>query len=409
MTRLQRFRAYMARMNPVADPALAIREGLYVAPPGRSVAEELASGLELEPVSTHLVLGGIGSGKTSELLKAVTQLGTSLPEAGDHLEYIDVSQQHDLGIGKMSGVLTALTGLSLARNATRKNIPKPKSQLYKAIDAVRGQAYGKTEYWENPPEYHDEPPNEDEPEGYPVYTPGVLVAAEPRIPYDLYGQVQNLRTILSAYPGEGKHSVFLFDSLDRLPSPDHFRQAIQNDLRVLKAAGIGVTIVGPIRFLSGTDRSITDLFDHTHFQLATDPVQPEGLSFLCKVLRTRALDSFLPNECLEPLAQASGGLMRDLIALAKRAGEEAYATGNEFITLGDVSRAIDAFGRSIAIGLDEEQVKKLRHLHGGGGFVILGERELSLIETRRVLLHEQNRWVVHPALAPLLDAMPEAA
>jgi hypothetical protein len=103
--------------------------------------------------------------------------------------------------------------------------------------------------------------------------------------------------------------------------------------------------------------------------------------------------------------------MRDLIALAKRAGEEAYSVGHEHILAEDVERAVEVFGRNLAIGLDDDEVKLLRHLRRKGGFVIRGDRELSLIETRRVLPYsvDLGRWVVHPALAPLLDQIPEAA
>lgn len=59
------------------------------------------------------------------------------------------------------------------------------------------------------------------------------------------------------YPGEDRHAIFLFDSLDRLPDPDRFREAVEDDLRVLKTAGIGVAVVGPIRFMAGTDRAVT--------------------------------------------------------------------------------------------------------------------------------------------------------
>jgi hypothetical protein len=67
----------------------------------------------------------------------------------------------------------------------------------------------------------------------------------------------------NAYLGPGRHAVFLFDSLDRLPSPQRFRDAVEHDVRVLKAAGIGVAVVGPIRFMVGTERALTDIFDHT--------------------------------------------------------------------------------------------------------------------------------------------------
>lgn len=331
MTPLQRFRAYMARMNPVADPAQAIQQGLYVPPPGPTVAEQLARRLELEPASTHLILGGIGSGKTSELLQTKARLEGRLSEVGDHVEYIDVSRKHDLCVPELSGVLVALSGLSLAEPTEERHKPR------------------------------------------------------------------------------GAHAVFLFDSLDRLSSPERFREAVEQDLRVLKAAGIGAAIVGPIRFMVGHDRVIGDLFDHTYFQLATDPNKPEGLAFLKAVLRRRADDDILPDECLAPLARAAGGALRDLINLAKLAGNEAYAAGHDPIAREDVDRAIDAFGRNLAVGLDAMQVATLKHLQHQGGFVVRGERELSLLETRRVLLYSGSRWVVHPALAPLLDAVPEAA
>lgn len=408
MTRLQRFRAYMARMNPVADPATAIREGLYVAPPGRTVADELATRLELEPASTHLVLGGIGSGKTTELLRAADRLKASSRQTGDLLEYVDISQKHDLDAPTLSGVLVALVGLSFAEHIIRYGTPDAKSREAVAINLFRRHANGYDVSMSKDRERTGEHDNEA-PTDHMVHVRGALVRPENPLPYRLHGLVIPLRILRAVYPGDGKHVIFLFDSLDRLPSPERFHEAVRDDLRVLKAAGIGVVVIGPIRFMVGTDRSINDLFDHTHFRLATDPTQVTGRTFLTTVLRLRAESDFLPDECLDLVARASGGVMRDLIALAKRAGEEAYAVGHDSITVEDTDRAIDAFGRSLAIGLDDLQVKKLRHIREGAGFVVRGEAELSLLETRRVLLYDQSRWIVHPALAPLLDAMTEAA
>lgn len=148
MTRLQRFRGYMARMNPTGDPAAAMKEGLYVHPPGRCVASELATRLELEPASTHLVLGGIGSGKTSELLRAAEQLQRSLPEAGDHVAYYDISQHHDLGAPTMRGILVALAGLDLGRHAgTSTSLSREQGQ---AIEAFHRHAAGKVDWVKEP-------------------------------------------------------------------------------------------------------------------------------------------------------------------------------------------------------------------------------------------------------------------
>ncbi|WP_437765089.1 hypothetical protein WMF27_31810 [Sorangium sp. So ce281] len=412
MTRLERFRAYMARMNPVADPGAALREKLYVTPPGRSVADELATRLELEPASTHLVIGGIGSGKTSELLMAAERLGSTLPEAGDLAEYIDVSRRHDLDASGLSGVLVALAGQSLVRQVLKRYDPEPKSPLAQAVEAVRHHAHGyRTWVADEPYPDDDEPPelDEDAPYGEYLHVPGVIVSPDEQLPSSFKLLATHLRTIRAIYPGEGKHIVFLFDSLDRLPSAERFREAVKYDLRALKTAGLGVAVVGPVRFMSGTDRAITDLFDQTHFLIAHDPTSSDGLAFLTQVLRKRAEPGALPDECLAPLARASGGVMRDLIALAKRAGQEAYSVGHDQIMLEDVAKAVDAFGRSLAVGLDDEQVKTLHHIRRGKGFVIRGERELSLLETGRVVLHGESRFAVHPALAPLLDAIPEAA
>lgn len=393
----------MARMNPAADPGTAIKEGLYVPPPGRTVAAELAMRLELEPTSTHLVLGGIGTGKTSELLEASRRLEASVVEAGDQIQYCDVSQWHDLRSESLQGVLVAIAGMSVAERCQESQFDSFTKHAWDADRALREHARGTRVYPE------DFPPDNEPPSDEGLYVPGALINPSSSIPDQLTALIPHFKTLMALCPGEGKHVIFLFDSLDRLPSPERFREAVEQDLRLLKAAGIGVAVVGPIRFMAGTDRAIADLFDHTHFRLATDPASPEGFAFLKEVLRRREATDLLPDACLDPIARASGGVMRDLIALAKRAGEEAYASGHEHITREDVGRAVDAFGRSLAIGLDDEQVKILRHVHRTGGFVIRGERELSLLETRRVLLYEGNRWVVHPTLAPLLDAMPEAA
>ena len=89
--------------------------------------------------------------------------------------------------------------------------------------------------------------------------------------------------------------------------------------------------------------------------------------------------------------------------------QEAYVAGHERVEETDVARAVDGFGRALAVGLDDEQVRTLKQLRDKQAFVIRGERELSLLETGHVLIYGKGRFVVHPALLPLLDAIPEAA
>lgn len=407
MTRLKRYRAFLAAMNPSSDPQVAIDDGLYVEPPGQPVWAALKLKLELEPASTHLVLGGIGSGKTSELLKTCLALRKSLPEVGDFVAYCDVSQHHHLDAKPVRGVLFALAARQLM---DARSVPT-KGPVADATDALRRFSAGYERVVDRYEPDDDDEPDHDPPDYEETeYVPGVLEPPPQTalVPWPMHNLIPSLRMLRDHVLGEDKSAVICFDSLDRLERPGLFKTMAVDDVRALKRAGIGVVVAGPIRYSVGNDRSLVDIFDHTYFNLAVDPRQPPGLEFLCEVLRKRSTASgLLPEGILAPLARASGGTLRDLITLAKRSAEEAYAAGHPTVEIEDVERAAEALGRSLAVGLDDAQLKLLRGVESTGGFVVRGERELSLLETRRVLLYPGNLWAVHPTLAPLLDLMPE--
>ena len=71
--RLDRFRAFMSRFNPVA-PARAEKDWLVVEGPLQPKPERLAAGSVLDVGSQRLVVGGIGSGKSTRLLLATLWL-----------------------------------------------------------------------------------------------------------------------------------------------------------------------------------------------------------------------------------------------------------------------------------------------------------------------------------------------
>lgn len=414
VTRLQRFRGFLARMNPTRDPSAALHGGLYVVPEEGSLGDHIQRNLALDPVATHLVLGGIGSGKTSEVLRAINGLSTPLVEVGDYVDYVDVSQHTRLESSTQSGVLLALAGRKLSR-AFPKEIPK--SKVFPALETLRNFSDGYT-LWvpdSDPPDEDDRPdhepsgPEDTEPGEY-VKVPGVLTPPErPSLPYSLHAPTGALRYLRNVWPGSEHFVILAFDALDRLPQSEQFISLVRDDINALKQCNIGVIVVGPIRYIVGSDRGIGELFDHTHYKLAVDPAQPRGLQFLRRILRHRAGEGdLLPDACLDPLAHASGGVLRDLISLAKRAAEDAYTSGADQIGEEHVARAREAVGRGLAVGLDDEQITALRKVHATEGFVIRGPRELSLLETRRVLMYAENRWVVHPALAPLLDLIPDS-
>ena len=65
------------------------------------------------------------------------------------------------------------------------------------------------------------------------------------------GHIRDLQQFLAVRPGPARIAIILFDSLDRLPEPTVFKTLVEDDIKALKAAGIGVVVVGPVRFMVG--------------------------------------------------------------------------------------------------------------------------------------------------------------
>ena len=109
--RLKLFRERMAAFEGAANPSEAIESGYYVHAPGKLLVDNISNRIALRPSSSHLLLGGIGSGKTTQLLVACQQIN----EIEDtHAYYLDVSK--DIDISKISnGILIVYAGLQLTK------------------------------------------------------------------------------------------------------------------------------------------------------------------------------------------------------------------------------------------------------------------------------------------------------
>lgn len=391
MSRRERFRSYMARMAAAADPALAIEQQMYVRPP-RPLAGELVGRLEIEPAGRHLVVGGIGSGKTTQLLLA-TQALNAMPDMC--AAYIDVSQKQDL-VKLKPGCLVALAGLALLEHLPKETVQGPPRDPTKGRNGFIDWANG----------FECEPWELENDEGRWVKVDGVVTPPlQDWREINAY-RVGQLSLFAEELHGTGRSFVVLFDSLDRTSNREGFTQLVEQDIAALHRCQIGVVLVGPIRSLEGFGRLEVDRFDKLHMQPPVDVEQdPEGREFLFHVLRARAEESILPDEAVHAVVAGSGGVLRDLISIAKGAGDEAYLAGAEAITPGHVATATDAFGRSMMVGLQPTDIATLKHLHGGGGFVWTSDSDATLVATRRVLYYPgpPARYQVHPAIAPLLD------
>ena len=143
--RRERFREYMRKLNPTAPPQTTIEAGLAVEDLHGSLFRTLAARADLDPGSQQLVVGGIGSGKTIELLMAarwLEQQGQTLPV------YLDISAETDLS-GLNSGALLAGFGLHLASEFASRGLDNSLAQSDKeALDRAQNQikrfAFGST-------------------------------------------------------------------------------------------------------------------------------------------------------------------------------------------------------------------------------------------------------------------------
>ncbi|MBI1787335.1 MAG: hypothetical protein HYR60_07270 [Acidobacteria bacterium] len=207
----------MKRFNPTAPTKVAIGEGLICQQAGRSVFNKLAAGADLAPGSQQLVVGGIGSGKTTELLLAGRELS-----AHEHTRpvYIDVAAETDLN-SVNSGALLASLGLRVWSEIVSKF--EPPDELKKVYEAIKNAAYGyEKTVWEPGPEpdfNQYEPGNETdlEPGYYRTITfRGKLKPPFPALLRDVRDLGNSLSKLAAFLKTKQIELVAIFDGLDRL-------------------------------------------------------------------------------------------------------------------------------------------------------------------------------------------------
>lgn len=354
----------MGRFEPSGDPRDAVERGFYVPRPGRSLAEQLASRFELKPNASHLLMGGVGSGKTTQLLVARDRLAATRDVGAI---YVDVSLHIEPNQMTSAGLL-AVVGIALVEQ----------------LEAWRVNNYER-DAWRKQ---------------FESYLAGTISDDDA---FDVF--TDNCGLILQALTTERPHQVLLLDSLDRMSDLERFADIVENAVTKLRALRIGVILIGPLTALYGIRRTALDRFDRT-WHLPTVDVQDdaEGHAFLLRVLRARDAFGLITDAAAERLASLSGGVLRDLIALTQAAGEEAYVDGAEHVELQHVEVAAELFGRKHLVAIDSQELEVLQRVRAKGTFVQTSEKDLALLATRRVLEYTNGhaRFAVHPTIAPLL-------
>ena len=134
--RLKFFRKQIAAFEGSSDPHKAIEKGYFIEQPRHSLVSTIANRIALRPSSSHLLLGGIGSGKTTQLMTARDRIN----EIEDiHAIYIDASLYTDISEIQPEALITIL-GLVLS-NLAKNNNSEDKS-IQELSDFINKKAYG---------------------------------------------------------------------------------------------------------------------------------------------------------------------------------------------------------------------------------------------------------------------------
>jgi hypothetical protein len=231
-----------------------------------------------------------------------------------------------------SGALLAGFGLHLTRafsgNGFEDSLDDAqKAALKKARGEIKDFAFGTTksvwvpEYEGYEPDFEpDYDSSDDEPGRWVTQSvPGKLKPPFPALQRDIQAIRAPLDVFISAVQACSLDVVVIFDGLDRLISADRFWAVVQQDFRALRRMRVAVLAAAPLSVLYGEGRSISEHFDRIH-HMATLSSEPENNSYLKSVLNHRGGTDLLAPDETELICCASGGVVRDLITLARDGG-----------------------------------------------------------------------------------------
>lgn len=376
--RAERFREFMKAFNPTAPPDEPIRLGLVSTELHNRLFERIAARAEIEPSSQQLVTGGIGSGKTTEILLARDQLRGH----GVQVIYVEVSRYIDLAKAA-AGSLIAMLGVEL--------IPLAEGTIEnrKAAKAMEVYAIGEWVDRECEPDFHEPV----------VFVPGKL---RPRVSWSTQ-QIENMGEVLGQLLMAVRVAgdvVVIFDGLDRLPNGGRFWELVSTDLNVLRELSIPVVLVGPWSLLFEQDAQLDDRFDRVH-RLNAETYE-KRLEKLSEILARRDSGGLIPPEQKRQLANGAGAIIRDLITLARDAAEEAFAAGADSIEENHVEIAIHNLGDSYLRGLSSSQIGILKSWTETKSFDPSNPEIVTLLTSRRLIERKAPKYRIHPALATVL-------
>ncbi|MGB9456881.1 MAG: hypothetical protein WCB12_12610 [Bryobacteraceae bacterium] len=400
--RRQLYRPFLERLNPIALPRDLLAHDLIVSrdhdprdatqPP---IHESLATSAELSRGIQIAVVGGIGSGKTTEL--ALTH--QLLKRHADAVNiYLDLANHTDLN-GLSSGAILANMGIALYQRQ-RNTGSEPSEDARAAFQKLREIAFGTTKWMD--PDGMDYDDDDQNPGLVRINVPGLMKLRFPALRREVNEVKELLQRIASPLLEAGAQITFLVDGLDRLIRADRFREYAEQDLRALRGTNITAIVAAPLLLWYDESRFIENYFDVVKHIPAAAPAESV---FLVKILERRGAQELMDNKEITSVVKGSGGVLRDLLTLARSAAEYAYNNDQDRIGRQHVRTAIRQLGNRYLAGLGRTHRLRLRQLATGEGFEVRDSASRELLVNRQVLEHFSNgreSFVVHPALAKVL-------
>lgn len=392
--RLQFFREQMAAFEGTSDPQKAIEKGYFIQQPRNSLASTIANRIALRPSSSHLLTGGIGLGKTTQLLMARDHIN----EIGDtHAVYVDASLYTDIS-EIQPGALIAIFGLVLSDILQDKE----------SYNFFKRQSYGYIEQKERiMPEVS-------------ISNFGISELIKPHVNIKHEGVlkkkpenkkskdiIQNLRNINKKTK---KKPIIIIDGLDKLNDTLSFSNLVDNDIPLITESGMGIILICSLSTAYSQYRvNIEQQFNYCYHQPCFDVSKDgEALDFFNDILIARLKQrDFIDSTTKYNLINYSGGILRDLINLTQAAIEEAYISDSDNVEQQHVERAVNSFGRGKILGTTDDELKILKTMcqKDNNNFIPRTQEDIQLLASQRILEYQypKKRYVVHPVLKKILQ------
>jgi hypothetical protein len=366
MDRLQRFRAAIKNIGSTAAEA-GVSDELLVVDESFMRGPDIASRLALDPKARVLVVGGIGTGKSTQLEWAARRL----EESATVLRISEDLSQAATGYSWPHSRNEAGFSAALCAALLGHIVGRTKFEHISAADRSTAQTA------------FEKPGAESSKEKIAAAT-SILRRA------NLHGDV-----------------VIAIDGQDRM-NRGTFAQLIAAIGRVAEMTDCGAITIGPPDFPFGSGERAHEWMREFVF-VDPLPVDRDAAAHrvLVNILQRRVADHVqVAPEALSSIALLSSGVIRDALQLLKLSLNHAFSVGADTVSPRSVQIAHEEFVRSKLFGLDSGPLSTMHNVLRSRIWLLSTDVERDLF--RRGLLVAQYdtekrlSFVVHAAIAPML-------